>query len=139
MEVKEFKRGLAKLERMFSTDPINVECHNVVNCNGCSRSVFCSDCDNCYRCSHCVECSGSSNLTHCHRCGDCHNCSNCHECTSCISSAYLVYCRDLRECNYCFGCVGLSRKEFHILNEPYPRSEYFALTDKLGQQLHIAK
>jgi hypothetical protein len=31
--------------------------------------------------------------------------------------------------------VGLSRKDFHILNQPYDRSTYFALTRSLLQQL----
>ena len=29
------------------------------------------------------------------------------------------------------GCVGLSRKDFHILNKPYDRSAYFAITARL--------
>jgi hypothetical protein len=36
---------------------------------------------------------------------------------------------------YCFGCAGLSGKEFHILNEPYPKSEYFIITQKLMREL----
>ena len=29
-------------------------------------------------------------------------------------------------------CVGLSRKEFHILNEPYDRKTYFKILKSLG-------
>ena len=43
-------------------------------------------------------------------------------------SAYLVLSRNLSDCNYCFGCVGLSKKDFHILNVAFPRKEYFEIT-----------
>jgi hypothetical protein len=33
--------------------------------------------------------------------------------------------------------VGLSRKDFHILNEPYDRSAYFALVKKLSRELGL--
>jgi len=41
-------------------------------------------------------------------------------------------CSFCTDCNYCYGCVGLSKKEFHILNQPYTRSEYFALIKSLA-------
>jgi hypothetical protein len=34
--------------------------------------------------------------------------------------------------------VGLSRKDFHILNEPYDRQTYFALIAKLSRELGVA-
>ncbi len=40
-------------------------------------------------------------------------------------------------CAYCFGCVGLSRRDFHILNEPYDRAAYFELTARLARELRI--
>jgi len=55
----------------------------------------------------------------------------------CTQSAYLVRCVGLAGCSYCFGCVGLSHKDFHILNEPYDRSAYFALTNQLAQALGL--
>jgi hypothetical protein len=33
--------------------------------------------------------------------------------------------------------VGLSRKDFHILNRPYERSAYFALTTRLARDLGV--
>jgi hypothetical protein len=55
----------------------------------------------------------------------------------CTQSAYLVKCVGLAACSYCFGCVGLSHKDFHILNEPYDRKTYFAITTKLAEQLRL--
>jgi hypothetical protein len=43
----------------------------------------------------------------------------------------------MRGCNYCFGCVGLSNKDFHILNEPYDRSTYFETVARLSRALRI--
>jgi hypothetical protein len=33
--------------------------------------------------------------------------------------------------------VGLSHKDFHILNEPYDRSTYFEITSKLAGALRL--
>ena len=55
----------------------------------------------------------------------------------CLSSAYLVRSSGCTGCNYCFGCVGLSRRDFHILNEPYDRATYFELTSRLARELRI--
>jgi hypothetical protein len=42
------------------------------------------------------------------------------------------------DCTYCFGCVGLVKKEFHILNVPYPRTQYFEIVKRLTAELGIA-
>ncbi len=41
-------------------------------------------------------------------------------------------------CSYCFGCVGLSRRDFHILNEAYDRATYFEITARLARELGVA-
>ncbi|AKF85427.1 hypothetical protein MFUL124B02_12280 [Myxococcus fulvus 124B02] len=46
-------------------------------------------------------------------------------------------CRNLQDCNYCFGCVGLAKKDFHILNVPFPRTEYFKVVGKLRKELGL--
>jgi hypothetical protein len=40
-------------------------------------------------------------------------------------------------CAYGFGCVGLSRRDFHILNRPYDRQTYFAIVTRLARELRI--
>jgi hypothetical protein len=67
----------------------------------------------------------------------CLACSHCERCERCISSAYLVRCIGCSGCTYCFGCVGLSKKDFHILNEPYERQEYFEKVAELRRALRI--
>jgi len=44
---------------------------------------------------------------------------------------------DCTACTYCFGCVGLSRKDFYILNQPFDRSTYFANVAKLTRELNL--
>jgi hypothetical protein len=48
-----------------------------------------------------------------------------------------VRCVGLSGCTYCFGCVGLSKKDFHILNEPYERQVYFEKVEGLRRALRI--
>ncbi len=50
------------------------------------------------------------------------NCSECH------------FGIDLRGCTNCFGCIGLRQKEFHFLNQPFEKTEYFEKLESL--QLH---
>jgi hypothetical protein len=61
----------------------------------------------------------------------CHDCSHCEDSEACTGSAYLVQCSSCIDCTYCYGCVGLTKKEFHILNVGYSRTEYFALLKTL--------
>jgi hypothetical protein len=56
---------------------------------------------------------------------------------NCTSSAYVVLSRNLQDCNYCFGCVGLAKKDFHILNVPFPRTEYFKVVGRLKKELGL--
>jgi hypothetical protein len=41
----------------------------------------------------------------------------------------------MTHCTYCLGCVGLSHKDFHILNQPYDRSTYFEISRRLSRAL----
>jgi len=139
MDPHEFKGRLDDLVRAFERDPANVKSHALEDCERCASCVFCEGCARCYKCSYCKKCEGSTNLTHCIGCTACHNLANSVECAGCTSSAFIVLSRDLTECNYCFGCVGLSRKDFHILNEKYDRSAYFKLVADLSAALRVPK
>lgn len=39
-------------------------------------------------------------------------------------SSDLEYCELCFSCTNCFGCIGLQRKEYHILNQPYSPEDY---------------
>jgi hypothetical protein len=51
----------------------------------------------------------------------------------------VVRSNGLSNCVYCFGCVGLSGREFHILNKPYSRKDYFEITARLSRDLRIGR
>ena len=75
---------------------------------------------------------------------------NAYECVTCGEGAYnLKYCfncwtesRDLEYCGYCvgssdcFGSVGLSKKQYCILNKQYTKEEYFTLRDAIIKQMN---
>ena len=82
----------------------------------------------CEHCQGCTHCRDSKNLLSCNHCVASENCSR---------SSYVIKSVDCHGCSYCFGCVGLSDKDFHILNKPYDRSTYFALTAKLTKEMRL--
>ena len=81
--------------------------------------------------------SASNNSTHCVGSKSLHACAYCVQSENCTNSAYLTLSRNLSDCTYCFGCVGLTKKDFYILNTPFGRQEYFALTKRLKKELGI--
>jgi len=56
---------------------------------------------------------------------------------NCSNSAYLERCHNLSDCNFCFGCVGISKRDFHILNVPFDRKEYFRIAGRLRRELGV--
>lgn len=61
-----------------------------------------------------------------------YNCNFIYWCANCTNCEYIMYCFN---CENCFGCFNLKRKKFHILNQPYPEKEYFALVKKIKTAL----
>lgn len=138
MTREEFLARYAEIERAYQRDRGNPGSFECRDCELCASCVFCERCTSCYRCNYCTSCVNCSQCNHCARCENCHLCAYSVESTSCTQSAYLTRCMSCSDCTYCFGCVGLVRKEFHILNEPYSRTDYFALVQKLRRELRIA-
>jgi hypothetical protein len=111
---QDFNARLEQLRRTYAAAGENPGCHACKACELCAACMFCQECRSCYRCTHCVGCA------------ECSQCSHCRECTQCHACA---------DCTYCFGCVGLQKKDFHILNEPYTRAEYFEKVRELNREL----
>lgn len=127
-------RALAEGRSAFEGNDGCVACER---CRGCSGSTFCKDGERLVRCHYCVASSECTDCSHCRACSSCLACTHCSHCDGCTQSAYLVRCVGLSGCSYCFGCVGLRGKDFHILNEPYDRSTYFAIVEKLSRELGL--
>ncbi|KKU78856.1 MAG: hypothetical protein UY05_C0046G0001 [Candidatus Peregrinibacteria bacterium GW2011_GWA2_47_7] len=51
------------------------------------------------------------------------------------SSRDLEYCELCFNCKDCFGCIGLKDKQYHILNQPLSREEYFAKVAELKAEM----
>ncbi len=137
LTARQFEAEHARLVREFGEaeeNPGSLSCHG---CRHCSSCMFCEECEACYRCTHCARCLDSSHLTHCHDCKGCHESAYCVRCESCIGSSYLVLCRSCSDCTYCFGCVGLAKKDFHILNVSYTKTEYFRIMKALRAEMRL--
>jgi hypothetical protein len=132
-----FERRLAELTRAQDSLRDNVGCVQCTRCERCIDSTFCQESVALRRCSYCKACRDCANCTSCTGCTGCNDCQHCSECTQCLRGAYLVRSSGCIDCSYCFGCVGLVGKDFHILNEPYGRTEYFATIAKLSRELGI--
>lgn len=132
---EEFEREFARLISAADGAVDNAGCVACTDCERCVESTFCSRSRGLLRCHYCVDSERLSASTHCRGCVDLHGCTHCESSERCSQSSYLVRCVDCTNCTYCFGCVGLTGKDFHILNKPYPRSEYFAIVGKLAAQV----
>jgi hypothetical protein len=131
MNLAELEDEYARLVRDHGGSEKNLGSFRSEGCTGSMYLMFCTGCRNCYRCTHCQECEATTGSGHCLRCVGCHDCTHCEDALACTQSAYLLRCSFCSECNYCLGCVGLQKQEFHILNQAYTRSAYFAIVKEL--------
>jgi hypothetical protein len=137
LSARDFERRYKALVAKLSSERDNDGCVECQRCKGCSSCTFCKDSDRLVRCHFCVRCSGCSESQHCRGSRGLIGCQHCVECDSCIQSSYLVHCVSLTGCQYCFGCVGLSGRDFCLLNEPFDRKTYFELTERLSKELKL--
>lgn len=83
----------------------------------------------------CVDC------THIQDCELCYNLMSASECYNVNSSWWTTnssdcdYCFCVQNSKNCFGCAYIQRKEFHILNKPYSKEEYFKLRAEIIEDL----
>lgn len=137
MDRAQFEAGYRKLVASLGAVSTNARCLACERCEGCSDATFCVDCRGVVRSQYCRECTDCTESSHCSRCKGCMMCTHCESCDRCTSSAYLVKCVGCNGCTYCFGCVGLFKKDFHILNEPYDRQTYFEVAGRLEKELRL--
>lgn len=71
----------------------------------------------------------------CYDLSSCYKLNNCNFCFSCWESNDLEFCEWVSNSQNCFGCVSLHRKEYHLLNQPYSKDEYFKKTAEIKDQL----
>jgi len=131
LDAREFEKAFAALKAGYQGAADNPQGYELKDCRYCSSCMFCVSCESCYRCTHCKGCVQCSNCTHCTDCEGCHQSAYCTKSRRCVGSKYLEHCDSCADCTYCFACVGLSKKDFHILNQQYDKKTYFDLVAKL--------
>jgi hypothetical protein len=137
LSAREFETRYRVLVGRLARERDNDGCVECERCAACSYCTFCRDSERLVRCHFCVRCSMSSDSSHCRGSRGLIGCQHCVDCETCSQSCYLVRCLSLTSCQYCFGCVGLSSRDFHILNEPYDRKTYFEVTARLSRELKL--
>jgi hypothetical protein len=116
----------------------NQGCLECGECERCTDCTFCVGGQGLARCHYCQACTDCIDCTHCVRSVGCIACQHCLDAERCAGSAYLVRSVGCSSCTYCFGCVGLSRRDFCILNEQYDRATYFEIASRLARDLRIS-
>ncbi len=89
------------------------EIEDSMYCHHCNTAKSVVDCDQVIsNSSFCYECISSINL---YNCKYLQNCTDCSDCT---------FWNSLNWCSDCFACVGISNKQYCILNKQYTKQEY---------------
>jgi len=134
----EFEAALRKLLSAAERSSDNVACLACERCERCRECTFCVASKGLARCQYCTGCDECIDCSHCVQCRGCSACQHCTRSERCVGSAYLVASTSCAGCTYCFGCVGLSKRDFCVLNEQYDRAAYFELTARLMRELRIS-
>jgi hypothetical protein len=137
LSADEFEAQYRELLRLHETSAVNDRCVECQHCRGCTQSTFCRHSQHLVRCHYCVECDGCTDCSHCQASRGLLSCHHCTDTDTSMGSSYLVRCSNMTQCNYCIGCVGLSQKDYHVLNQPYDRSAYFELSRQLLRALRL--
>lgn len=127
----EFDRHLAVLFEGADHLRDNPGSYRSEECVRCYDCMFSTRSTQCYQCTYCADCESCNNCTHCKWCRHCDGSNYCVESMHCSGCSYVIMSRYCYDCVFCFGCVGLVKKEFHILNQPFRRDEYFRIVKEL--------
>lgn len=137
LDARRFEARLRELVSSLGASRENEGSIECVGCRACQGCTFCRDSERLCRCHYCVRCSISVDCSHCRGSRALVACNHAVDCESCLRSSFIVRSVSLSDCTYCFGCVGLSGRDFHILNRPFDRTAYFDVTRRLLRELSI--
>ncbi|PJA47369.1 hypothetical protein CO172_01905 [Candidatus Uhrbacteria bacterium CG_4_9_14_3_um_filter_36_7] len=119
-----------------TTDSTGEYLNGSVNCSQCysavSGSLYNFRCTySIGSCSHCAFCWGSKDTSESYFSVTIAGSNKCQFCFRCPQNDTCYYCLMCDNCQYCFGCVGLRRKKYYILNQPYTEENYWKEVDKI--------
>lgn len=145
--VKNFETLKRKVPRIgiMQVDSENFTGMGIFHSRNVDVSFDVSECQDCGYLLECKNVTDSWDITILENSELCYNISssrglhNCNCCYFCLNSSDLEYCENLIECNNCFGCIGLRRKQYHILNEPYEPDGYFRKVEEIKSALCASK
>jgi hypothetical protein len=83
----------------------------------------------------CCDVSFTEYAELCYECFSSYKLKNANFCTICWESSDLEYCFSVFRSRHCFGSVFLNHKEYHILNKPYSKDDYFKKKAEIKDQL----
>lgn len=116
------------------------------NIRNCKNSFWVFDSFGLHDCIYMYNGDDAKNLIDCTHLGWAEQCfeimsggnlNECMFCSGCWYSNNLTYCELVYNSHDCFGCIGISHKEYCILNQPYSKDEYFKkVPEIIGQMKH---
>ena len=127
---------------LINSNSVNSEYTNLAADNKDCYMLF--ESSNNERCNHsywmqlskdCLDCAFVNNSELCYEVFVAYNCYKLFfskECRDCTDSYFL---QDCVGCSNCYGCVGLRKKQYHILNQPYSKEEYFKILEEKKKQI----
>lgn len=110
----------------------------------CKNSYQCFDAYDLEDCNYCIETNSLKDCTdmtvnfktefsyQCIHSPGCYNVNFCYHCDFCSDSEFCAHSRNLKNC---FGCAYLNNKEYHILNKPFKKEEYFKTVEAIKADL----
>ncbi|MBI2021146.1 hypothetical protein HYS99_01375 [Candidatus Giovannonibacteria bacterium] len=94
-------------------------CRSLLNCEDLSYAYRAFGCRNSIDLTYCFDTEFSYDCTHCMKC---YKVRHSFDARNSIDSMFLYDCRNVQNC---FMCWNLRNKQYHILNQPYSREDYF--------------
>jgi hypothetical protein len=131
LQMKVPKMGM--LQYFVENSPYNTLLAYSKNTYMSPGSYYLEDCYYVRKGQYSTNCLNSNQIDHCELVANSTNCKNCY------NSHHLINCRNCTDCGYmadsfscenCFMCSGISHKQYHFRNQPYPKDDYFRLVEE---------
>lgn len=135
----------AKVPHPHQTGSNNVRCEwsdDVWECKDCYLCKSLYRCENAGYAYRVLNSKNSYDLTYCFTLEQSYDCTHCFnsynikyafDARNCIDSSFLYDCRNVKNC---FMSWNLRNKEYHILNKPYSKEEYFKKVEEFRTNSH---
>lgn len=144
---KVVKKKLEEISK--SVQLLSVHEYQTENCIGdhisqCKGCIQCFDAFYCEDCLYAIEVNSDKNCCDISVCFGTEESYSCVQCPRGYNCKFLVHSDDCSDCEFCayskslkncFGCTYLMQKEYHILNKPYSKEEYFEKVEEIKKEL----